>query len=126
MKTVISALTAALLLAATAASAHHNVNAQFDNAKELQIVGTLSEIRDVAPHAQWKAMVVDPKTKVQSTFNFETQGANTLRRFGLSMKTDVKVGRTYTFVYSPARDGSNNGFMTALIIDGKRYQIVTL
>ena len=121
-----TALAAALMLVATTASAHHNANAQYDNTKEFEVTGTLTEVRDVAPHAQWKAMIVDPKTKAQALFNFETQNANNLRRLGLSMKTDVKVGKTFTFVYSPGRDGSNTGFLTALVVDGKRYQILRL
>jgi hypothetical protein len=121
-----AALSAALLLGATTASAHHNANAQFDDSKSIELTGTLTEVRDISPHAQWKAMVVDPKTKAQALYNFETQNANNLRRLGLSMKTDVVVGKSFTFIFSPARDGSNTGFLTALVVNGKRYEIIKL
>ena len=122
----LAAIAFTLIIGATAASAHHNANAQFDNSKSIESTGTLTEVRDTAPHAQWKAMLIDPKTKAPALFQFETQNANNLRRLGLSMKTDIIVGKTFTFIYSPGRDGSNTGFLTALVVNGKRYDIIKL
>jgi len=115
---------AAIAMAAAPAMAHHNANAQYDNTKETSVTGTLMEVRDIAPHAQWKVMVVNPTTKAQVPWAFEAMGNNALRRLGIAVKTDFKPGQQYTFFYTPARDGSNQGFITAVVINGKKYQIV--
>ena len=115
---------AAIALMAVPAVAHHNANAQYDNSKETSVVGTLLEVRDVAPHAQWRVMTVNPTTKAQTPWQFEAMGNNALRRLGIMVKTDFRVGQQYTFFYTPARDGSNTGFITAVTINGKKLQIV--
>ena len=117
---------AAITLTAAPAMAHHNANAQYDNSKELSVTGTLTDFRDIAPHAQRRVTSVDPTTKAQKAWAFEALGANGLRRMGVAVKTDFKVGQSYTFYYTPARDGSNSGFITAVTINGKKYQMVRL
>jgi len=127
MKTFIAATALAAALCAAAAApayAHHNANAAYDNSKELSLTGTLTELRDIAPHAQWKVTAVDPVTRKQSDWRFEALGNNALRRLGIAVKTDFKTGDQYTFFYTPARDGSNSGFISAVTIKGKKYQIV--
>ncbi len=69
---------------------------------------------------------MNPQTKAQTNFQFEALGNNALRRVGIQVKQDIKVGRQYGFVYSPARDGSNTGFLSAIVINGKKFQIVKL
>ena len=126
MKLLKPVVAAAAALVATSALAHHNANAQYDNSKEFQIVGTLKEIRDVAPHAQWTITAVNPATHAQTTWRFEAAGNNALRRMGVQIKTDLRVGQSYTYFYTPARDGSNTGFLTAIIINGQKYTIFKL
>ena len=45
-------------------------------------------------------------------------------RCGIAVKTDFRPGQQYTFFYTPARDGSNMGFITGVTINGKKFQIV--
>ena len=124
MKAFITAVAAVAALSAAPAFAHHNANAQFDNSKEFELTGTLQEVRDIAPHAMWKVVVVDPATKAQTEWLFAAMGNNQLRRMGIAVKTDFKTGQKYDFYYTPARDGSNTGFITAVTINGKKYQMV--
>ena len=121
---ILKAALAAVVITATPALAHHNANAQYDNSKETSVVGTLTEVRDIAPHAQWRVTVVDPVTKKQTPWAFEAMGNNALRRLGIMVKTDFRPGQQYTFYYTPARDGSNTGFITGVTINGKKFTIV--
>jgi hypothetical protein len=124
LKIALALAVAALAFAAVPALAHHNANAQYDNSKETSAVGTLMEVRDIAPHAQWKVTVTNPTTKAQTSWLFEAMGNNALRRLGIAVKTDFRPGQQYTFFYTPARDGSNMGFITGVTINGKKFQIV--
>ena len=121
---IAAAAVSAAVLAGAPAYAHHNANAQYDTSKELSVTGTLVELRDIAPHAQWKVTVVDPVTHKQAAWAFEAMGSNGLRRMGIAVKTDFRPGGQYVFSYVPARDGSNSGFVSAVTINGKKYQMV--
>ena len=46
-----------------------------------------------------------------------------LRRAGLKVKEDIKVGDKYVFAYNPSRNGSNTGFLRVLWIGEKRIGI---
>lgn len=107
------------------ALAHHNANAQYDNSKEMTVTGVLIEMKDIRPHAQWKVSV--PGANGQKTeYNFEAQGGTALRRVGINVKTDLKPGQTYTYTFSPARNGAPQGFLSAITINGKHFQITKL
>jgi hypothetical protein len=121
---ILGATASVAVLGVTPASAHHNANAQFDNSKETSVHGTLEEVRDIAPHALWKVVVLDPATKTQSEWLFAAMGNNQLRRMGIAVKTDFKPGQQFDFYFSPSRDGSKTGFITAVTISGKKYQMV--
>jgi hypothetical protein len=119
------AVGAALVSIAAPAVAHHNANAQYDNSKEMTVTGALIEMKDIRPHAQWKVSV--PGANGQAVvYNFEAQGGTALRRVGINVKTDLKPGQTYTYTFSPARNGSPSGFLSAIVIGGKRFQITML
>ena len=115
----------AIGVTASPALAHHNANAQYDTSREVTKTGALVEIRDISPHARWKFVVTDPVTKAQTPWMLEALGNAQLRRLGLSVKEDFKPGRTMGYVFTPARDGSNTGLLTAVILDGKTYRIIT-
>ena len=127
MNKLIAVASTAFVLALTAvpALAHHNANAQYDNAKEMTVTGALIEMKDIRPHAQWKVSV--PGANGQAVvYNFEAQGGAALRRIGINVKTDLKPGQTYTYIFSPARNGNPQGFLSAIVINGKRFQITML
>ena len=48
-----------------------------------------------------------------------------LRRLGLRVREDLKPGTVVTYIFTPSRDGSNTGLLTALILDGKTYRMAT-
>ena len=112
-------------LAAAPALAHHNANAAYDTSREIQRTGPLVEIRDIAPHARWKFVVIDPVTKAQTQWDLEAMGNAQLRRLGLRVREDLKPGTVVTYIFTPSRDGSNTGLLTALILDGKTYRMAT-
>ena len=117
---------AALAFSAAPALAHHNANAQYDNSKVDRVTGTLTEIRDISPHAQWKLVSVDPQTKQQITWSFESVSNANLRRLGIEVKKDLRIGNTITIIYTPARDGSKTGFLTGVVIGGKEFIVAKL
>ena len=83
--------------------------------QRLQIDCRRTRIEDL-PGANGQAVV----------YNFEAQGGTALRRVGINVKTDLKPGQTYTYTFSPARNGSPSGFLSAIVIGGKRFQITML
>ena len=124
MKKIIEVMMVALAIfaAASPSLAHHNANAQYDNSRRTTVTGALIEMRDIQPHAQWKVSVPGPNGAA-TVYNFEAQGGASLRRAGISVKTDLKAGQTYTYIFSPARDGSPTGFLSDIIINDKKYTI---
>ena len=119
-KTLLSlaAVAALTLTGATAASAHHSANAQFDTSKENKITGTLTEMKDINPHSRW---LVTAKGANGATENWEFEGVSpsALRRQGVKVKEEIKPGDTYTFIYAPSWDGSKTGLLTSMVINGR-------
>ncbi len=115
--------TAIALFAAAAAitpvQAHHNANAQFFIGKEVAVTGVLKEVRDISPHAIWAAQVGP------DLWHFEAVSSNALRRQGILVKQDIVPGQTYTFYIAPSRTpGEKAGFLTGIMIKGKKITIV--
>ena len=107
---------ASAAFASAPALAHHAVNAQFDPGKELSMEGVLAKFDNRNPHAFWTFK--DPKTGID--WRFESSSPATLRRAGIQLKEDINVGTTYTLFFSPSRNGSNNGLLKGLTINGKK------
>lgn len=100
------------------ADAHHADNSQFDANKNLAFTGVLSRMNIGNPHSYlFFVRMVDGK---QENWAFETEAVLALRRAGLSLRESLKIGGTYSLVYSPALDGSPSGLMTAIkLSDGR-------
>ena len=128
-RTVLASLAAAAaLLVATPAVAHHSANAEFDTQKEMVITGVLTKLEVVNPHSWWHLEVKGPDGKVQ-TWRLESNSPAGLIRLGVKVKTDVKVGGTYSFRISPAwkdPEGEKLGWMRAFTINGKEYVLTEL
>jgi Family of unknown function (DUF6152) len=103
------------VLSSGPALAHHAVNAQFDPGRDLTMAGVLAKFDNRNPHAYWTFK--DPMTG--SDWRFESSSPATLRRSGIKLKEDINVGTTYTLLYSPSRDGSHNGLLKGMSINGK-------
>lgn len=106
----------------SAAWAHHAVNAQFDVDKEGAITGALARIDNVQPHSFWYFLVKKPDGSVQK-YSLEGPSPGNLRRSGLRIKQDMTVGKTFTVFYNTSRDGSNTGYIRAVMVDGKRVNL---
>ena len=74
-------LITALLLAGSAAHAHHGTAGQFDHSKQLQVSGTVTKIRFVNPHSYVYFDVVDENGEVNN-WRCEMRAATLLKRSG--------------------------------------------
>jgi Family of unknown function (DUF6152) len=118
LKTAIIAISALMVLSSSA-FAHHAVNSQFDITKNLPMEGVLTRFELVNPHAYVHFNVKGPDG-AWSEWSFETGAPIALKRAGLSAREVLKIGETFKFVYSPSRDGSHTGLMTAFTLpDGR-------
>jgi hypothetical protein len=119
----------AAFFAATPAMAHHSANAEFDTQKEFSISGVLTKVENVNPHSWWYVDVKGADGKVTS-WKLESLSPSGLIRQGLKVKTDIKIGDTYSFRISPAWKDTEPawklGFMKAITFNGKEYVVVEL
>jgi hypothetical protein len=118
--------TAVFVLAVGApVTAHHSANAQFDTSVEKVLTGVLTRLEEVNPHSQWYVDVKGADGTVTS-WKLESVNPNTLRRQGVKVKDDLKIGEPYGFTISPSRDGTNTGFLKAILIKGRLVQLLQL
>lgn len=122
---LVSAMSLSILALSVSAMAHHSANAQFDTTQEFVLTGVLTELQDINPHSIWHIDVKGEDGKV-TAWKLEGVNPNTLRRLGLSIKNDLKIGGTYGFTVAPSRDGSKYAFLKAVTVNGKRFQMVQL
>jgi hypothetical protein len=119
---------AAALLVAAPVRAHHSANAEFDTQNVMVITGVLTKLESVSPHSWWYIDVKGPDGKV-TPWRLESNSPQGLIRLGVKVKTDVKVGETYSFRISPAwkdPEGGKLGWMRAFTINGKEYVLTEL
>ena len=103
-----------LLLAGTAARAHHAFAAEFDVNKPLKIEGTLKKWEMVNPHSWFH---VDVKGV---TWMIEGGSPNQLIRMGVTKNT-VPIGTTLVIEAYHAKDGTNKAVGRNFILpDGSR------
>jgi len=106
---------AALLLAAGALSlaqpvaAHHSA-AMFDDARVLELKGTIKEMQWKNPHV-WIQVVVNQDGK-QTEWSLEAGSPNTLSRNGWR-NTSFKAGDEVTVRLNPMKDGTAAGMFIA-------------
>jgi hypothetical protein len=110
---------------AAPALAHHSANSQFDTSKEFILTGVLTELEEVNPHSQWH---VDVKAADGTVTSWKLEGVspNNLRRAGIRVKDDLKIGGTYSFTVAPSRDGSHIAFLKAVSVNGRVVQMIQL
>lgn len=116
------ALCAALLVPAIPAGAHHAVNAQFDVSRLETLTGTLARLDATNPHAYWRFDVRDAQGRTQR-WNLESLAPAGLRRAGIRLREDIRVGQSYTFRYAPSRNGSTTGLLLEIEINGQNYRM---
>jgi hypothetical protein len=106
------------------AEAHHADNSQFNANKLHAYTGALERMYLGNPHGYlYFVSVVNGQ---QQHWTFETDAILAMRRAGLSVRTDLVIGTTYSLVYSPALDGSQSGLIDALkLSDGRIIAFLT-
>ena len=110
---------------AAPALAHHSANSQFDTSKEFILTGVLTELEEINPHSQWH---VDVKAADGTVTSWKLEGVspNNLRKAGIRVKDDLKIGGTYSFTVAPSRDGSHIAFLKAVNVNGRVVQMIQL
>ena len=110
---------------AAPAIAHHSANSQFDTSKEFILTGVLTELEEINPHSQWH---VDVKAADGTVTSWKLEGVspNNLRKAGIRVKDDLKIGGTYSFTVAPSRDGSHIAFLKAVDVNGRLVQMIQL
>ena len=98
-------LTAAALLAPAPIVAHHSA-AMFDDAKVMELTGTVKELQWANPHI-WLQVIVDEKGK-KTEWSLEGGSPNSLSRQGWRATT-FKPGDVVTVRFAPMKDGSAGG-----------------
>lgn len=121
------ALCAAFLWAGAAGSvsAHHALQAQFNVDNPLTLVGTLSRVEWINPHAYFWFNVTDESGEVKQ-WGAETAGPNALRRAGfLRGPASLRIGDVYTFDGFASNDGGERILTTAITFpDGRKIQLI--
>ena len=98
--------------------AHHSFSAVFDAETPVDVIGTVSKVEWMNPHA-WFYVDVEGEDGNVVNWAFEIGSPNGLRRRGWSRNT-VKVDDVISVSGYRARDGSNRGNVASITLaDGR-------
>jgi len=101
------------------AEAHHAVNSQFNANKTSPFTGVLEKTFIGNPHSYLYFVRTMPDGQMQH-WTFETDAVVALKRAGLSVRDNLKIGDTYAITYNPSLGGTYAGLMTAIKLhDGR-------
>ena len=118
-----AAILLAVHLASGPASAHHAIQAQFDQNRLATLTGVMTRIMWINPHVRWFMDVADEDGNVTS-WNISGAGPGSFRRAGISGRDVFKTGETYTATVALSRDGSNFGYVVSFILpDGREIDL---
>ena len=115
MRTVLSVLIAAAVLAGTTAIAHHSYAATYDTSKDLKLEGKLLQFIYRNPHTFVSVQAPD-ESGVMQRWAIEWAGTAQLDRSGVTRDT-LKVGDTVVVLVHPSRV---TGEYRALMVNLKR------
>jgi hypothetical protein len=114
---------AGFLTAASAALAHHAVQAVFDVNKPITVSGSITKVEWINPHSYISLDARDEKGAVQH-WVFELAGPGALRQAGLSREDrgGLKPGDLVKIEGIAAKDGTTTGFLNKLYFpDGRVF-----
>jgi len=110
---------AALLVSALPAFAHHSFAAEYDAAKPVELKGVVTKVEWTNPHARFYVDVKDANGKV-TNWNLELASPNVLSRNGWT-RHSLKEGDLITVEGSKAKDGANlANARTVVLADGRK------
>ena len=111
------------LLAATPITAHHAIQAQFDQDRLATITGVMRRVMWINPHVRWFLDVEDENGDVTS-WNISGSGPGAFGRVGISGRDVFVTGETYTATIALAKDGSDFGYIVSFILpDGRKIDL---
>jgi len=118
---LVTFIAAACIAAAVPALAHHASQAEFDKNSPKTISGLLTRVQWTNPHVRWYIDVKNEKTGEVETWMLQGSGPGVYKANGVSATGVFPIGKTYTAMIAPARDGSNGGYvMTWTLPDGTK------
>jgi hypothetical protein len=121
MKAVLGFLIVGFCLLSPAAPlfAHHSFAAEYDPHKTVQIMGTVTKVEWMNPHARFYVDVRDDQGGV-TNWNFELGSITMLQRLGWR-RNSLQVGDQVTVQGYPAKDGSKRANARDLVLaDGRK------
>jgi Family of unknown function (DUF6152) len=124
MRNLFIALVVMLVMLPVAAMAHHSFAAEYDGAKPMDLVGTITKVDQQNPHGFFY-VDVPPATPAGRVINWalETPGPNQLVRNGFTrdMYEGMVANKEQVTVHAyPAKDGSKRAFAeTVTRADGR-------
>ena len=115
----VAVLTLAALAVTAPAGAHHSVPVNFDQSREITVVGTLTEIKWINPHSRFRMDVKGDDGKTVEWL-VEMGAINTMKRAGFDTEK-FAIGDTLTIIGWPGRDRDRSMLLrTAVLKDGTR------
>ena len=91
------------------ALAHHASQAEFDKNSPKTISGVLTRVQWTNPHVRWYIDIKNEKTGEVENLDAPGHGPGPTRRTVSPPPEYSLIGKTYTAMIAPARDGSNGG-----------------
>src|SRR4051812_27745954 len=88
--------------------AHHSFAAEYDDAKPIKVLGTITKVEWQNPHVWFYVDVKGDDGKI-TNYAFSGGAPGQLMRRGI-MKSSLQIGATITVDGFKAKDGSNNAF----------------
>jgi len=117
----ITTVFAVIVAAAVPALAHHASQAEFDKNSPKTVTGTLTRVQWTNPHVRWYLDIKNEKTGEVETWMIQGSGPAAYKANGVSATGVFPIGKTYSVLIAPSRDGSNGGYvMSWTLPDGTK------
>src|SRR5499427_9538958 len=113
------------LMAGASLEAHHSLAGVYDMKKEMEMSGSVEQIKFVNPHGSLSIAVKNPDGSTTAwVLTLGSATALAQRGIGKTGPNALHTGDTITVKFLPAKDGSPLGFLKTVIMpDGRTIQI---